>query len=62
VKPGPINNSDIILEPPKGTYLLEQAQQKLWQNILMKPGLKEGEDFMVVDEFVWDYVKSRYQV
>ena len=23
VKPGPIDNSDIILEPPKGVYLLE---------------------------------------
>ena len=62
VKPAAISNQDILLVPPKGTFLMEQQTQKLWQNILMKPNLKEGEHFMLVDEFTWDFVKARYQV
>ena len=26
----------------------------------MKPDLKEGEDFMIVDEKIWEYLKQRY--
>jgi hypothetical protein len=28
----------------------------------MKPNLKEGEHFILVDEIAWDYLKSRYEV
>lgn len=28
----------------------------------MKPNLKEGEHFILVDEFAWDFLKSRYEV
>ena len=28
----------------------------------MKPNLKEGEHFILVDEFVWDFLKQRYEV
>jgi hypothetical protein len=26
----------------------------------MKPNLKEGEHFIMVDEFIWNYFKNRY--
>ena len=28
----------------------------------MRPNLKEGEDFMIVDEFTWDFVRTRYSI
>lgn len=28
----------------------------------MKPNLKEGEHFILVDEIAWDFLKSRYEV
>jgi hypothetical protein len=28
----------------------------------MKPNLKEGEHFILMDEIAWDYLKSRYEV
>ena len=28
----------------------------------MKPNLKEGEHFMLIDEFTWDCLKRRYSV
>ena len=31
-------------------------------NIVLKPSLKEGEHFMIVDEFIWDFLYSRYKV
>jgi hypothetical protein len=33
-----------------------------WQNTVMKPNLKEGEHFILVDEIAWDFLKSRYEV
>ena len=58
--PGEIDSKDIILKPPEGTILLDMAKNSQWQNTLLKPNLKEGEDFMIVDEDVWSYVSLRY--
>lgn len=41
ISPGPISNEDIIL-PTGKQYLLEIATAKIWQNIVLKPDLKEG--------------------
>jgi hypothetical protein len=30
VQPGPIMNEDLLIRPPKGTYLFEQMNAKLW--------------------------------
>jgi hypothetical protein len=27
---------------------------------VLKPALKEGEDFLLVDEFVWDWIKGKF--
>lgn len=34
--------------------------KKKWQNQVLKPNLKEGEDFLLVDEFVWDVIMKRF--
>jgi len=60
VKPGKIDNSDIILEPPKGSMLKDETKAKSWQNIEMKPDLKEGEDFMIVDSNIWEFLDEEY--
>ena len=62
MKPGKITNEDILFQVPKGQYLLEDAVNFKWQNTVMKPNLKEGEHFILVDEFVWDFLKQRYEV
>ena len=60
VNPGIINNEDIIQTLPKCQYLIEMSIRDKWQNIVLKPGLKEGTDFLLVDEFLWDFLKKRY--
>jgi hypothetical protein len=56
-KPGKIDNEDILMEVPKGQYLLETSISHKWQNTVMKPNLKEGEHFILLDEFTWDFLK-----
>jgi hypothetical protein len=41
---------------------LELAIAKKWQNIVLKPGLKESEHFLLVDEFVWQQIKEKFSV
>jgi DUSP domain len=60
--PGPITNEDILMELPKGQYLLEVANATKWQNTVLKPDLKEGAHFMLVDEIVWDRLKAKYDM
>jgi len=45
------------MEVPKGQYLLETSISHKWQNTVMKPNLKEGEHFILLDEFTWDFLK-----
>jgi hypothetical protein len=56
-KPGKIDNEDILIEVPKAQYLLETSISHKWQNTVMKPNLKEGEHFILLDEFTWDFLK-----
>jgi hypothetical protein len=42
--------------------LLEKQATKLWQNTQLKPNLKEGEQYMILDEKIWNYFVARYQV
>jgi hypothetical protein len=37
------------------------AIKKTWQNQVLKPSLKEGEDFLLVDEFVWECIVGRFK-
>jgi hypothetical protein len=60
--PGPINNEDILFTLPKAQYLLEVANATKWQNAVLKPDLKEGAHFIIVDEIVWDKLKARYDL
>lgn len=39
---------------------MEMAIKKKWQNQVLKPALKEGEDFLLVDEFVWECIIGRF--
>ena len=55
--PGPISNEDILMELPKGQYLLEVANATKWQNTVLKPDMKEGAHFIIVDEIVWDRLR-----
>ncbi len=61
-KPGKINNEEILFQLPKGQYLMEDSIHHKWQNTVMKPNLKEGEHFILMDEIAWDYLKQRYEV
>lgn len=61
-KPGPITNEDILMEIPKAQYLLEVAKNSLWQNTVLKPDMKEGAHFIILDEIAWDKLKARYDV
>jgi hypothetical protein len=48
------------MELPPKRYILEKMLAKLWQNNQLRPGLKEGEDFIIVDETVFNFLKARY--
>ena len=58
--PGKIDNTGILLDVPKGSVLKDESKQKSWQNIEMKPELKEGEDFMIVDSNIWEFLDEEY--
>ena len=60
VKPGKIDNSDIILTPPEGAYLKDSSNKTAWQNTLLRPRIKEGEDFLLVDFNVFSYLFDIY--
>jgi hypothetical protein len=60
--PGPINNEDILFTLPKGQYLLEVGNSTKWQNAVLKPDLKEGPHFIIVNEIVWDELKAQYDL
>ena len=53
-----MDNSDIIQKMPS---LLEDTRaQYKWQNVQLKANLKEGEDYMIVDENIFNYWSKRY--
>jgi hypothetical protein len=61
-----MDNSDII-EPfykdgdqIKSCYLLEMSNKVSWQNYQLKKNLKEGEDYMLVDENIHKFWESKY--
>ena len=61
VHPGPIDNSDILESVSDELYLLEDHHSHKWMNALLKKGLSEGKDYMVVDEFTWEFFKNRFR-
>lgn len=58
IKPAKIDNSDLIQEyythpqtqQKLSVYLFEQTEKLSFTNVQLKSGLKEGEDYMLVDE------------
>ena len=42
--------------------LPDSAQSFKWQNIQLKPRLKEAEDYIILDESIWNYLKDSYGV
>ena len=60
-KPGPVDCSDII-QPLSKHHLLDQQKAHTWQNVHLKRGLKEGEDFMIVDKKICNMWQERYKV
>ena len=41
---------------------MEVANATKWQNAVLKPDLKEGPNFIIVNEIVWDELKARYDL
>ena len=60
IHPGKIDNSDIILVPPSGSFLPDSSNLTVWQNLQMKPNLKENEDYLIIDHDIWQYVSEKY--
>lgn len=67
MKPGKIDNSKIIESVYKtltgdfvSTELPEQSHSHIHLNYQLKRGLKEGQDFMLVDENIYNIWKSKY--
>ena len=68
--PGKINNSDILLEystkirvvsgDNKSVYLDEMAEKFKFQNYQLKPHMKEGEHYMLVDKNIHSYWMVKY--
>ena len=60
ISPGPLNNSSILAEIDKQTVILEQMKAKIWMNTHLKPNLKEGLDYMLVSEEIFDFLLKKY--
>ncbi len=60
INPGKIDNEDILEVLQKDKYLFELAIPYKWQNTVMKPNLKEGEDFILLNEAAYDFLKTHY--
>lgn len=58
--PGKIDNSNILVNDGLCEDLEEQALKFQYQNYQLKPKLKEGDDFMIVDADLHDFWKSKY--
>ena len=58
VFPGKITNSDIILKV--NNPLIDQGNKTSWQNLQLKPNLKEQEHFMIVDDNVFRFWENKY--
>lgn len=43
-------------------YFIEQMKAKLWQNNQLKAGLKEEEDYMIVDPDIYNIIDEKYGV
>ena len=39
---------------------MEQAKKLTWQNVVLKPNLVEGKDFMLFTPEIYNYLKSKY--
>ena len=59
--PGKISNEDIILKIPHGSLMKDLTKGKDWQNVQLKPNLKEGEDYMIVNQEIWCFWVDNYK-
>lgn len=57
--PGPIDCSDILVEPDK-LQLFEGSKASLLSSRALKPNLSEGSDFMLVDDKVHQLFAKKY--
>jgi len=39
---------------------MDQAKKQTWQNVVLKPNLVEGKDFMLFTPEIYTYLKSKY--
>jgi hypothetical protein len=66
-KPPRIDNANIIdyldtsgFDPKPECQLMEVQVSEKWQNYQLKPNLKEGEDFMLVDASIYKFWADHY--
>jgi len=51
-----------MLIPPPATIFLEKMKAKLWQNTVLKPNIKEGVDFMILNEEIFEIIRKSHGV
>lgn len=56
-KPGPINQDDIL---SKESMLIDPDKIKNYCNMILRPGLEENKDFLIVPHKVWKYLYKIY--
>lgn len=56
-KPGPINQDDILSSEK---ILIDPDKIKNYCNMILKPGLEENKDFLIVSHKVWKYLYKIY--
>ena len=57
--PEGINSSDIILQNNK-LILQDLSKNFVWQNVQLKKDLREGEDFMLITQEIYDFALKTY--
>ena len=55
--PGPINQEDIL---SKEKILIDPDKIKNYCNMILKPGIEENKDFLIVSHKVWKYLFKKY--
>ena len=62
VHPGKLDNSSILMQLDPKAYFIEEMKTKLWQNNQLKPSLKEEEDYMIVDQDIFQVIQDKYGI
>lgn len=59
--PGVVDSCDLLENISEQEYLVEDYIQNKWMNLQLRKGLLEGKDYLVIDEFTWEFFKGKYK-